>query len=80
MLAWLILEQSEHYKGNQKEINTKLSHKEKCSFEVLCLHIQETMTKVKFERIISFSSEHPNHKAENLISGLPSTSGSKRVG
>ena len=38
------------------------------------------MTKVKFQRVISFSSEHPNHKAENLISGVPATSGSKKVG
>ena len=38
------------------------------------------MTKVKFQRVISFSSEHANHKAENLISGVPSTSGSKKVG
>ena len=37
------------------------------------------MTVVKFERIISFSSEHPNHKVENLISGVASSSGSKKV-
>ena len=37
------------------------------------------MTKIKFERIISYSSEHPNHKAENLLSELPSSSGSKKV-
>ena len=38
------------------------------------------MTIVKFERIVSFTSEHPHHKAENLISGVASTSGSKKVG
>ena len=37
------------------------------------------MTKIKFERIISYSSEHPNHKAENLLSELPSSSGTKKV-
>ena len=41
--------------------------------------IEEAMTVVKFQRIISFSSEHPNHKVENLISGVASSSGSKKV-
>ena len=38
------------------------------------------MTKVKFLKVVSFSSEHPHHKAENLISGVASNSGSKKVG
>ena len=48
--------------------------------KLLYSYIQEAMTKVKFQRVLSFSSEHPTHKAENLISGVPSTSGSKKVG